>query len=431
MRSFTAAMRQTCTTTVRRSAGKVRDAALGLRLPAKQILLICTLFLICTLGFFIKNKTNGNLNHTRSVSIKRNMPGKGKKQDTLDAVIDGVTYSVPIQISERAYNRQELDQAFDTAYSQLLSGITEGQRPEYVTSDLHLPTELDGLPFSINWQSDKPETVDPSGHLHRLNIPAGGTFVTLQAQLTYMKESRSYSFPIRVYADTVSDKDYEALLQETLSAADQTGSDTDYVRLPDTIASRKIIWKRPTDYTFLYLLLLSLICTFLYPSVQKNRTKKEKLKRQSMIRAGYAPFIGRLLLYMNCGLSLRNALEKAAGSSSYIPSSSSPLYEELYFFINELNSGYPLHTSLERFQERVDLPEYRRLCSLLIQNHKKGTKGLSCSLKAEAETAFRERKNRAKKQGEEAGTKLLLPMLLMFAVVLIIMITPAFLSLRF
>ena len=41
-----------------------------------------------------------------------------------------------------------------------------------------------------------------------------------------------------------------------------------------------------------------------------------------------------------------------------------------------------------------------------------------------------ERKNQVKKLGEEAGTKLLLPMFLMLAVVLVIVIIPAFLSVQ-
>ena len=47
-----------------------------------------------------------------------------------------------------------------------------------------------------------------------------------------------------------------------------------------------------------------------------------------------------------------------------------------------------------------------------------------------ADNAFEERKNRAKQLGEEAGTKLLLPMFLMLAVVLAVVIIPAFLSIQ-
>ena len=66
----------------------------------------------------------------------------------------------------------------------------------------------------------------------------------------------------------------------------------------------------------------------------------------------------------------------------------------------------------------------------MSQNLRKGTKGLSELLKLESIQAFEELKARAKRLGEEAGTKLLLPMFLMLVVVLIIVIVPAFLTMQ-
>lgn len=73
---------------------------------------------------------------------------------------------------------------------------------------------------------------------------------------------------------------------------------------------------------------------------------------------------------------------------------------------------------------------YLGVGALLSQNLRKGTKGLSELLKLESIQAFEERKARAKRLGEEAGTKLLLPMFLMLVVVLIIVIVPAFLTMQ-
>ena len=67
---------------------------------------------------------------------------------------------------------------------------------------------------------------------------------------------------------------------------------------------------------------------------------------------------------------------------------------------------------------------------MLTQNLRKGSKGLSELLRAEADQAFEERKATAKKRGEEAGTKLLLPMFMMLSMVLLIVIVPAFLSIQ-
>lgn len=47
-------------------------------------------------------------------------------------------------------------------------------------------------------------------------------------------------------------------------------------------------------------------------------------------------------------------------------------------------------------------------------------------LSQETELAFDERRSRARKQGEEAGTRLLFPMLLMLIVVMFLILLPAF-----
>ena len=105
-------------------------------------------------------------------------------------------------------------------------------------------------------------------------------------------------------------------------------------------------------------------------------------------------------------------------------------YEEMKQTMYEMESGISEAESYDRFGRRCNIQEYMKLGALLSQNLRKGTKGLSQILKIEAIQAFEERKARAKRLGEEAGTKLLLPMFLMLSVVLIIVIVPAFLSIQ-
>ena len=71
---------------------------------------------------------------------------------------------------------------------------------------------------------------------------------------------------------------------------------------------------------------------------------------------------------------------------------------------------------------------YKGLSILLIQNLKKGGKGLLQLLEQEAQAAFEARKRQARVEGEKAAVKLLLPMGMMLLVVLIILMVPAFLS---
>ena len=62
------------------------------------------------------------------------------------------------------------------------------------------------------------------------------------------------------------------------------------------------------------------------------------------------------------------------------------------------------------------------------QNIRKGSRGLTELLREEGKLAYEERKENAKQLGEEAGTKLLLPMIIMLSIVLVIILVPSFLS---
>ena len=71
---------------------------------------------------------------------------------------------------------------------------------------------------------------------------------------------------------------------------------------------------------------------------------------------------------------------------------------------------------------------YGKLGTLLSQNLQKGNAGITEALEAESKDAFEDRKADARRAGEEAGTKLLLPMGIMLLVVMMIVILPAFMS---
>lgn len=98
--------------------------------------------------------------------------------------------------------------------------------------------------------------------------------------------------------------------------------------------------------------------------------------------------------------------------------------------MNELKNGRTECECYEAFGRRCESPVYRKFGMLLSQNLRKGTRGLTNLLQREAQEAFEERKNMAKKLGEEAGTKLMIPLFLMLAVVFVIVTVPAFLTIQ-
>ena len=94
----------------------------------------------------------------------------------------------------------------------------------------------------------------------------------------------------------------------------------------------------------------------------------------------------------------------------------------------KIRDGGSVRRSWEAFGKRIGLASYRKFVSLLIQNMDKGTKDTAFLLGQEAELVIEEQKNRARRLGEEAGTKLLFPMLMMLMVILAVVMVPAMMS---
>ena len=80
----------------------------------------------------------------------------------------------------------------------------------------------------------------------------------------------------------------------------------------------------------------------------------------------------------------------------------------------------------EHFGRRCRIPSYNKLATLLSQNIRKGAANLPLLLREESKDAFEERKHLARSMGEKAGTKLLVPMMMLLGITLVIIMVPAF-----
>jgi pilus assembly protein TadC len=100
----------------------------------------------------------------------------------------------------------------------------------------------------------------------------------------------------------------------------------------------------------------------------------------------------------------------------------------MLYTCRELKSGVSEGNAYEHFGKRTGLQEYIRLCTLMTQNLKKGSASLVPRLREEVDKSLTERIRMGRKLGEEAATKLLVPMVMMLAVVMVMVMLPAFSS---
>lgn len=148
--------------------------------------------------------------------------------------------------------------------------------------------------------------------------------------------------------------------------------------------------------------------------------------RRRLIQADFPGFLTKLALLINAGMTVTRAWEKVAVEGN----SERPLYKELESSVKEIKSGCPEHRAYEYFARRCRLPEITRTISVLLQNLRKGNSELVSILRVLSSECWEVRKSTARKLGEEASTRMLLPLVLMFLAILLIVATPAVIALR-
>ena len=136
-----------------------------------------------------------------------------------------------------------------------------------------------------------------------------------------------------------------------------------------------------------------------------------------LLELEYPDLVSKLALLLGAGMTLQGAFRKIAGAygqkRTQNKTAEMPAYEGDAGRLPTDGERCGEQRAYEHFGERCGVASYRKLAGILTQNLQKGTRGITVLLEQEAQNAFEERKHAAKRYGEEAGTKLLFPMMLM------------------
>ena len=374
----------------------------------------------------IERKTYGKGTFTEELDIRIGEDDAGKKEKIRSKV----------EISERQYTRKEVQDLFDRIIRRMDRMIQgENASLEHVDHDLNLITEVPGEPVKIRWMLDRYDVMNSRGELQEAKIKEEGVAVNITAVLTYTedeKRQKIHHFCVPVYPKVMTGPQKRIKeVKERLKAANKADPTGSLVRLPEEVNGRELTYYRPFQYRGIVVIVMGILVGGLLIALQKQNQVKEQDERKKQMLRDYPEIINKLTLYLGAGMTVkrawRNVVEAYAKDSR---TEKRYAYEEMKKTCYEMDSGMTEAQSYENFGRRCEVQVYIRLGALLSQNLRKGTKGLTQLLKMEAVQAFEDRKAQAKRLGEEAGTKLLLPMFLMLAVVLVIVIVPAFFSMQ-
>ena len=143
----------------------------------------------------------------------------------------------------------------------------------------------------------------------------------------------------------------------------------------------------------------------------------------------YPEIVSKLIVFIGAGLSIRQALESIVHDYESEPLKEKRYaYEKLVIAADKLNNGTHESIVYKEFGRACALRQYMKLASLLEQNRRSGLSNLQSLLSLESQSAWEERINLARREGEELSTKLLIPLFIMLVVVMMMIIVPALLT---
>lgn len=370
--------------------------------------------------------------------LKRNPYGAGSRIEELEvSAAKGRREKIEVPVSERAYSGEEVQSMFQRCIARLDKLILgDNKSLDHVETDMNLITGIEGVPVEISWELDCYDVMNIYGEIQETELAKEGTPVTLQGTLTYSEnpdERAIYECTAMVFPKTLESAEQQAAdIERIIEEADKKTQTKDTLILPRQIAGKPLSFFKRMDGRGAVLMAMAVLTGLLLLALDKQNQEKELLKRRKQMQLDYPEIVSKLTLLLGAGMTVKRAWKKI--TADYEEEKHvwgiRYAYEEMRQTCNEMDSGIAESESYERFGRRCGMQAYIKLGALLSQNLRKGTKGINQVLQTEAAQSFEERKARAKKLGEEAGTKLLAPMFLMLAVVLVIVIVPAFMSVQ-
>ena len=372
-----------------------------------------------------KRLLDGNL-------LVRNVWDAGNYQVDLNVKTKEWNHSFSYLVKEKAYTREEAEQLYRKFAGELPSLICGGnQTLQEVTEDLKLANAYKDYPFTVSWSSTDQDRVSSRGKVNRKGLEDEGQWVTLHALVREADTGLEQELILKVFLapEKLSEEElFFRRVEESVISMDELSAQQEIFTLPVSVEGKELIWKETKQDHSIFILLLFGAASLFAGRAMDHDLQKADRKRLKELQKEYPEFAGRLRLYLCAGMTARNAFGRVAQDYAERTGKKKRLFleSEMKIACNQLSNGLPEAQVYQEWGARCGEMRYRRLGFLLSVQLKQGNNRLLQLLEQEADVAREDQRNRARKEGEEAGTKLLFPMILILIMVMLLVLLPAY-----
>lgn len=390
---------------------------------------LSAVIMLCLLAVFLSGLIVQKGQLLEGYFLKREDAMGKEKTVSLFADLDGKEKEVTIEVPNKRYDAEELTQKFQEAKEYVEhSYLGENISPEQVCKPLFLASSIPESRIGVEWRLGADGLIQKDGSIFNEDLKESfQTELTVVFSYDGREESLTKQLTILPKKKSETELGWESWKQH-LESNQEESLTKEYLELPRKVEGKEVYYQEKkmsvTNVVF-GLSLFGIIAVYL---LQEEKLRKGLSVREKELRADYPEFVEYFVLLIGAGMNIKGAWErivrdyqetKQAEKRHYV-------YEEMMVSLCEMENGMSEAQAYELFGKRTGLLQYMKFCTLIVQNLRKGSEDLLDLLEYEVTDAFRDRKESAKALGEEAGTKLLMPMMIMLVIVFAIILYAAF-----
>ncbi|MBR4210391.1 MAG: hypothetical protein IKQ96_09285 [Lachnospiraceae bacterium] len=363
--------------------------------------------------------------------VERSKQGGEPSSYSFVAVLEsGETVPVSVEVAAKERTKEEREALFDEAVQEVETVLfAEGDTADCVRHDLTFPGSACGGAVKILWQTEDKNLVGYGGTVYGENAPQDGRIIWISARLYCEDAMREKTWYVCVYPPVRTQaQSREEELTALLSAREEDSREDGFFELPEELDGMALTFYPPTTrVSGESILLWGLLLTVLLYLTGKEREKERQKEEKRQMETDYPEILMKISVLLGAGIPASGVITRITDGYRREKKSrgTRAAYEGMIRACMQMQSGVPEGEAYLEFGRSTGLHGYLRMASLLEQSVKSGSKGLAATFRQEAREAFLEEKNRALRQGEEAETRFLLPMLLLLGITLILILTPA------
>lgn len=339
---------------------------------------------------------------------------------------------VDLDVAQRQYSPEEYENKLKEAKAYVGENLKgENDSLDHVNTNLYFSSEVPDNDISITYSSLDLDLIDGKGVLYNDDLTEP-LIVTIRVEYAYQQDSVFENILVCVDPPSISEeKAYLDEVKKDLKLLEEQSRTKSKLNLPSSIREFQISLMSKKPNHSMTVLFFCILMGGLLAFRTEEEIKSELKERDRQLLKDYPEVINKLVLLLGAGMTIRGVVMKLASDYQEAKKNGEPLryfYEELVIMVYELQTGVPETQAFLHLGNQLKLAPYLKLSNYLVQNQKKGTNNLMELLEQEEIQAMETRREQARRLGEEASTKLLLPMLMLLLVVLILVMYPAILN---